>query len=305
MTFHTIEVTANDPEYEPHHQYEVKHPARAEHARHIADRHRHRHEQRGGDPDAYEPLRAFPCPGILRIANRELKVWTIQCDVCGTRWGAPRGAIDRDLLVNHRMHHSRLSLAMATATYEKTPGNEAARAVCRVLIERWGSPQQPHPPMLVGPTGRGKTHLLMVTAHQLVNRHLAQVRYWTFPEFLAAARRRMDQGGEGADEFVERQAGVQLLILDDLGAEQDTPWGREVLQRVVDARDRLGLSLMGATNLAESQWADRWGARTASRINGMTTHVGIEGEDWRETRPPVAAGNVVPLHPNAPHTDHT
>lgn len=308
---HIIEVEKSDPEYESHHQYEVKRPQRAEHARAIADAHRAAYVRAGGDVDAYKPQRAFPCPGIMRITNRKAKVWTIQCDECGDRFGAPRGTIDRDLLVNHRLQHSRINLSIATRAYEKTTGNEAARAVCRILVERWGTDLEPHGPALIGPTGRGKTHLLLATAHELIKRHLVQARYWSAPDLLAAARRRMDQDPDkdgGAEGFIARQASVELLVLDDLGAEQSTPWTQEVLQRVVDTRERLGKLTMIATNLTDGQWGDVLGERTASRLRGMTTQVEVHGEDYREKAPPppAAAGNVIPLHrPDAPHDDQT
>jgi DNA replication protein DnaC len=299
-------VTATDPQLATHHEWEVRHPKRAETARawerlREAD---HRRAHPGDDAPTFVPAREFPCRGIIRLTDREGPIWTAQCDACGQRWGAPRNEIDRDRLISTRLQRSRLPMDLATRDYDKTRGNEAARAVVRLLLEHWGTDRQPHPPFLHGPTGRGKTHMLVKAGYELVRRELAMVRYWSVPDLLAAARRHMDTGsdeGRNADEFIDRQAAAGLLILDDLGAEQQTAWGSDVLHRIIDHRESRGLPVMGATNVPAERWADAFGDRLASRLAGCTTAIEVTGDDYREkdTTPPRAGGvgNVVPLHP--------
>lgn len=294
-TITPIVVGTGDPEFMSHHEFEVKNPRRRQMAEH-----RHKTWVEAGGA----PVREFPCRGMLRCTNRDLDVWTVQCDVCGQRWGIPRGRVDHETLVGNRLRHARLPLDLARREYDKHTGNEAARAVCRLLVERWGTDLAPHPPMMFGATGRGKTHLLAMTGLALAQRRLVDVRYWTVPDLLAQARRRMDTNGDGADAFIDTVAAVELLILDDIGAEQQTDWSRDVLHRVIDSRERAGLPVMGATNIDHGLWADVFGDRVASRLAACTTAVEVEGEDYREReRPRGAAGNVVPFRaPQRPDT---
>lgn len=280
-TIHAVMVGKTNTLFMTHEDYERNHPQRARVAQQI-----------------HAGRRDFPCPGALRIADPTLTVVTIQCDVCGARFGCPQAKLDRARLVQDRLDASRIPLAIATKSYDKHTGNEAARAVCRMLIERWGTDHQPHPPFVVGPTGRGKTHLLAMTARELVMRNLVGVRYWAVPDLLASARRRMDSGfDDNAEAFIAKQTDAELLILDDLGAENTTGWALEVIQRIVDAREQLlDRPIMGATNVPPEAWDDAFGDRTASRLRGMTTLVEVTGDDYRERdTTPATAGNVTRL----------
>ena len=276
-----------DPEYMSHHEFEVKNPRRKLMAE---------HRERARVSDGLPPSREAQCGGTMRFADRALSVWTVQCDACGQRFGIPRQRVDRELLVAGRLRQAGIPNDLAHRDYEKTTGNEAARSVCRILVERWDTDLEPHPPLLYGATGRGKSHLLAKTALALVRLKLAHVRYWTVPDLLAAARQRI--GDNASESFIARQASVELLVLDDMGAEQQTDWSREVLHRIVDHREREGLRLMGATNVDQGVWADVFGDRVASRLAACTTAVELTGDDWRErdTKPNRGAGNVVPLH---------
>lgn len=299
-TIRTVHVTVNDPPLGSHHEFEVRHPRAAERAHAIEAR---RRADWKGDPDAYRPSREFPCKGMRRLTDRDSTVWTIQCDGCGAVWGIPRSQIDTEILASNRLSTSRIPVDLATRPYEKTHGNEAARAMVRVLIERWGSDLAIHPPLVWGATGRGKSHLIASAAYELARRRLALVRFWTVPELLAAARRWIDRDG-GPDEFIGRQASVELLVLDDLGAEHSTGWAQDVLYRLLDHRERHGLPVMGATNLEPGVWADVMGDRIASRLSALSTAVEITGDDYRERdTPPGGVGNVVPLPPRTPPTD--
>lgn len=277
-----ITVSPSDPEFMSHHEFEIKNPRR-----HQAAKERAAHQD--------DPGREFPCRGTIRLTHRDMTVWTAQCDVCGSWWAIPRTRVDGQLLTNNRLRNARLPGDLATREYKKHAGNEAARAVCRILVERWGTDLQPHPPFMYGATGRGKTHLLALTGMELIRRRLVQVRYWTAPDLLAAVRRQIDKGNP--DAFVYRESGVELLILDDLGAEQQTDWGRDVIHRIVDRRDREQLPLMGATNIEHGLWADVFGDRVASRLAGCTSVVEVTGDDWRERERDTNPGDNVIAFP--------
>ena len=88
---------------------------------------------------------------------------------------------------------------------------------------------------LYGPPGLGKTHLAcaVVQEHPLAN-------FWEVPEFLAWLRSHYgkDMGGEVVEQIVHnyQQAEGALLVLDDLGAHNQTAWAEEQLYRILNGR---------------------------------------------------------------------
>jgi len=59
---------------------------------------------------------------------------------------------------------------------------------------------------------------------------------------------------------------VPLLILDDLGVEQSTPWARAKLDEIIDYRYIRGEKTVFSTNLAPSKLQDRIASRLQEGI---------------------------------------
>jgi DNA replication protein DnaC len=90
--------------------------------------------------------------------------------------------------------------------------------------------------VLCGPAGVGKTHLAAAIAHAAAERgvrcHVAVVA-----DLLDHLRAAHDpRASVGHDELFERIRAVDLLMLDDLGAEYATPWASEKLFQLVNGR---------------------------------------------------------------------
>jgi DNA replication protein DnaC len=90
------------------------------------------------------------------------------------------------------------------------------------------------------------------------------------------------RGARGEADLLDELAQLPLLALDDLGAENPTPWARDRLYTLVNRR-YLGQQLtVVTTNLSLEALADRLGEPTVSRLWGASLVVNFRGADYRE-----------------------
>ncbi len=119
--------------------------------------------------------------------------------------------------------------------------------------------------ILTGPYGCGKSHLAYATAAAVYRAGQAVV-VSTVPDLLEALRQGFDEGGSG---FAQRFAAVRdadLTVLDDLGAQYDTPWAAEKLYQIVDYRLRRRLPMIVTTNAILTDPRCRIEPRVRSRL---------------------------------------
>lgn len=120
---------------------------------------------------------------------------------------------------------------------------------------------------LTGDVGTGKTSLAMlVSAAALDAGH--SVAIYSLPRLLARIRRTYDAepGEDSYLTFFERLTSVDLLHLDDLGAEKRSDWVLEQLYAIVDERYSAQRAMVVTTNLDEAELEQQIGARTVSRL---------------------------------------
>lgn len=117
--------------------------------------------------------------------------------------------------------------------------------------------------VLQGTYGCGKTHLAYAVAAERVKAwwpvYVANVA-----EMLATLRRGFDAGDY--EDRLETLRRVDLLVLDDLGAESMTPFALEVLYRIVDFRYRQRLPLVVTTNALLTEESGGLPGRLVSRL---------------------------------------
>lgn len=137
--------------------------------------------------------------------------------------------------------------------------------------------------LLEGGYGTGKTHL----AAAVGNAFLAQgtpVIFITTPDLLDHLRSAYSPSSEVLyDDFFERVRGAPLLILDDLGVENPSPWAQEKLFQLLNHRYLHHLPTVITTN----QNLERLDPRIRSRLGDarVITHVIIRAPDYRTMKP--------------------
>ena len=157
----------------------------------------------------------------------------------------------------------------------------------------------------LGDVGTGKTTLAMLVSKAAIEQGHS-VAIYSMPKLLARIRRTYE-GETGADsysQFFDRLTSVDLLHIDDVGAERQTDWVIEQLYAIVNERYEAQRSIMFTTNSeqVEEQGKDQMrrgregdrkpelaverqiGRRTFSRLVEMCGDpILLFGEDLRAT----------------------
>jgi DNA replication protein DnaC len=82
-------------------------------------------------------------------------------------------------------------------------------------------------------------------------------------------------------ELLDRLTAVDLLHIDDVGAERSTDWVLEELYSIVNARYEDQRSIVITTNLDYDELSAQIAARTVSRLAEMCDQLPLEGVDRR------------------------
>ena len=128
--------------------------------------------------------------------------------------------------------------------------------------------------LLQGPYGSGKTHLAFAVAGHLV-RQGATIAADSLPALLQFIR----------DGFADNSAGqrlqdlktVDVLVLDDVGAERETDWTEEQVYQVVNHRYVFGMTTLFTSN----EPVTRLPGRIGSRIAEFADVVSVIAYDYR------------------------
>lgn len=133
--------------------------------------------------------------------------------------------------------------------------------------------------LLRGATGIGKTHLCLAIARRVTERGYGVVYGSVQPLIrrLEAERFGREQGDSETQLIT-----CDLLVLDDLGMEFDTPFARACLYDVLNARLLEGRPTVVSTNLSISALRERYGDQIASRISGGFVPLLCVGNDIRQ-----------------------
>jgi DNA replication protein DnaC len=138
---------------------------------------------------------------------------------------------------------------------------------------------------LFGGPGTGKTTLAMLISKRALELGHS-VAIYSLPKLLARIRRTYDSepGGDSYLAFFERLTAVDLLHIDDLGAEKRSDWVLEQLYALVNERYESERSILVTTNLDEGALKEQIGSRTVSRLVEMCGEhmIPMHGEDRRE-----------------------
>jgi DNA replication protein DnaC len=120
---------------------------------------------------------------------------------------------------------------------------------------------------LMGDTGTGKTTLAMLVSKTALSAGHS-VAIYSLPKLLARIRRTYDAEA-GQDSYLalfEQLTSVDLLHIDDLGAEKRSDWVLEQLYALINERYETQRSILVTTNLDEAALEEQIGPRTVSRL---------------------------------------
>ena len=133
-----------------------------------------------------------------------------------------------------------------------------------------------------GNSGTGKTTLAMLMSRTALEAGHS-VAIYSLPKLLSRIRQTYDAeiGEQSYSDLFERLATVDLLHLDDLGAEKQTEWVLEQLYALINERYEAQRSVLVTTNLPHEELEEQIGSRTVSRLSQICDEVPLFGADRR------------------------
>lgn len=133
---------------------------------------------------------------------------------------------------------------------------------------------------LSGPCGTGKTHLAVAISKHVMQWHNMSVYFAVVPDLLDHLRATFDpNSGTAYDERFTMIRNAQVLVLDDLGTENATPWAREKLYQIINHRYMEQLPTVITSNVDQRKVDDRIMSRILD--HRLTQHIEMDAEDYR------------------------
>ncbi len=117
-----------------------------------------------------------------------------------------------------------------------------------------------------GGTGLGKTHLSLSIANEVIKKGYSVIYGSSFDIFRKAEQ---EYYGRSDDNIIETLTNVDLLILDDIGAEHEKPVYSSIFYNILNNRINTSRPTIISTNCDLGELKARYGDRIVSRLQSM------------------------------------
>lgn len=173
---------------------------------------------------------------------------------------------------------------LANWTFDNDDGSDAKiSSIAHKYVDNFAEMKQRGKGLLLyGNVGSGKTYIAASIANELISRG----RPCLVTNF-ARITNTLQGMFDGKQRYLDDLNRLDLLVIDDLSAERDTPFMNEMIFNVVDARYRSGKPLIVTSNLTSAELMrpssiDK--QRIYSRVLEMCFPVEVKGVDRRKKK---------------------
>lgn len=195
--------------------------------------------------------------------------------------------------INARMNLISLPASLKEASLAKVDLDDVGRYQAFELLTNFVAdyPNYKKALYLYGDFGIGKSYMMAALAHDLSEKRGVSTTLLHYPSFVLDVKNAISSGL--VKEKIDDVKTAQVLILDDIGAEQSSPWMRdEILQVILQHRMQENLPTFFTSNFSfadlEQHFAsskngnETWQAkRVMERIRFLAEEVHMEGENRR------------------------
>ena len=133
--------------------------------------------------------------------------------------------------------------------------------------------------LMFGQTGLGKTHLSLAIADSVLRKGYSVI-YDSAINILRSIEKE-HFSYEHSSEMIDLVMNTDLLILDDIGTEYESPFYTATVYNIINTRLNCGKPSIISTNLDFNGIARRYDKRVMSRIVSMYSCLEFKGEDVR------------------------
>jgi len=202
------------------------------------------------------------------------------CEKCGGALYIPTedGAVPCDCLpaalMKQRLRAANIPPRFQQKTIESFKGNDKKRKQLRtdakVYVQGFPPQESKKGLLFMGTTGCGKTHLAIGILKATIEKGYTGY-YCNVIDFFTRLRDTF-RGDTEYDEMdmLDKISKVDMLVLDDLGAEKSTDWVRDRIYAIVNARYEQNLPVLVTTNKMDlAELEDHVGKRIVSRLCEM------------------------------------
>ncbi|GIX45634.1 MAG: AAA family ATPase [Candidatus Hydrogenedentota bacterium] len=135
--------------------------------------------------------------------------------------------------------------------------------------------------LLMGREGCGKTHIAVAILREIIRKGYSGL-YWNVPELFLELRRTMnEQSDETEADLFDEAREVDLLVLDDLGAEKTSEYVTDRLYVLINGRYEYDKATLVTTNRSLKELQQQVGPRIVSRLCEMCVPIEFPPEDYR------------------------
>src|SRR5262249_38703782 len=149
--------------------------------------------------------------------------------------------------------------------------------------------------LFMGPQGVGKTHLAVGIIKKLMREKNVSCLFRTFPELLKEIQNSYNPVSQSSEmSLLSPVLEVEVLVLDELGAQNPSPWVRDEVSYVLNYRYNENKVTILTTNYLDREegavqkpgapdtLTERIGDRMRSRLYEMCKSVDMSGKDFRK-----------------------
>ncbi len=197
------------------------------------------------------------------------------CNSCEQEKETQEKILAEQKLLDEAFRNSRMSLRFKQRIFENFIPESNTQKAYEVALEF-----QPkgNGLLFLGACGVGKTHLAAAIANKQIGK--MPTLFISCPDFLFELREGINKKGKPSHLF-DLARRVQLLILDDIGAEKSSEWVQETLFVLINYRYEQMLPTILTSNCSLKELEEKVGERITSRMIEMCRCIRMNGEDWR------------------------
>jgi len=204
---------------------------------------------------------------------------------------AARALAEKEAEEERKRHRNNVAMLRAEAfrdipaalwRFDTAPTMTAQLAKAKQYAEKWNSFKQDGIGLLLfGDVGTGKTYAAGCIANALIDREISVLMV----SVSDAVNRMQGNFGADRDNYIKSLIRPELLILDDLGAERDTSFGKERVFDVINRRRLSGKPMIVTTNIpfgTMQKAQDIGDRRIYDRILEVCVPIRFDGENFRK-----------------------